>query len=144
MDIVQEIKKLDFPVGKYVVVGSGPLAAHGLKEARDIDIVVSDDLFERCISEDWEVLPWTYPEKIGHSYLRRGPVELYLDVNCGNFNPTLEELLERSEAIDSVSFICIEDMIRFKRSYLHNNPKHEKDITMAETYLEMRRMIPTI
>gem|GEM_PF-5877609 len=35
-------------------------------------------------------------------------------------------------------------MIRFKRSYLHNNPKHEKDITMAETYLEMRRMIPTI
>ncbi len=138
MDILKEIRKLDFPAEKYVVVGSGPLAVRGLKEARDIDIVVMEDLFERCISDGWDVLPWTYPEKIGHSYLKRGIVELYLDVNCGDMNPTAAELIGRAELIDDVPFITVADMIQFKRAYLHNNPKHEKDILVAEQYLMER------
>lgn len=138
MDIIQEVRKLDFPVGKYVVVGSGPLAVRGLKEARDIDIVVTEDLFERCISDGWDILPWTYPEKIGQSYLRRGIVELYLDVNCGDMNSTIAELIGRAELIDDVPFITVSDMIRFKRAYLCNNPKHERDILVAERYLKER------
>jgi hypothetical protein len=138
MDIIQEVRKLDFPVGKYVVVGSGPLAVRGLKEARDIDIVVTEDLFERCISDGWDILPWTYPEKIGQSYLRRGIVELNLDVNSGDMNLTIAELIGRAELIDDVSFITVSDMIRFKRAYLRNNPKHEQDILVAERYLKER------
>ncbi|MEN9342388.1 MAG: hypothetical protein RIQ54_644 [Candidatus Parcubacteria bacterium] len=88
MNIIEEVKKLNFPIGQYVIVGSGPMAVRGLRDAHDIDIVVTRELFETCKANGWEAVPWTYPEKIGQIYLRKNYVELYLDVNCADFNPT--------------------------------------------------------
>jgi hypothetical protein len=50
MNIVEEMKKLKFPQGQYVIVGSGPLVVRGIRETNDIDIVVSPKLFEKCNS----------------------------------------------------------------------------------------------
>ena len=133
MNIIEGIKKFNFPPGEYVVVGSGPMAVHGLKEARDIDIVVMPELFEKCRISGWEKMPWTYPEKVGQIYLKKGDVELYLDVNAGNFNPTTAELIERSEIIQGIPFITLQDMISFKKAY--GREKHRKDIEIAEAYL---------
>ena len=46
MDIFQKLKELDFPVGEYVVIGSGLLAALGLREASDLDLAVSEKLLK--------------------------------------------------------------------------------------------------
>lgn len=133
MNIFEEIRKLNFTFGQYVVVGSGPMVARGIKEARDIDIVVIPELFEKCKREGWEQTLWTYPEKLGQIYLRKGFVELYLDVNCSDFNPTTQELIKRAEIIDSIPFITLEDMLKFKKSY--NKEKHQQDIEATEKYL---------
>lgn len=133
MNIIEEVKKLNFPIGQYVIVGSGPMAVRGLRDAHDIDIVVTRELFETCKANGWEPVPWTYPEKIGQIYLRKNYVELYLDVNCADFNPATEELIQRAEIIEGVPFIPLQDMIRFKRAY--NREKHHRDIEITEKYL---------
>lgn len=131
MNIIQKVKALNFPNNEYVVVGSGILEAKGIRETNDIDIVVSPDLFEKCKAHSWEQVPWTY-EKIGQIYLRKAEYELYLDVNCKDFNPTLSELLERAEIIEGIPFASLEDTSNFKRAY--GKPKHLRDIELIEQY----------
>lgn len=41
MGIFENVKKFNFPIGEYVVVGSGLLAALGLREASDVDVAVT-------------------------------------------------------------------------------------------------------
>jgi hypothetical protein len=136
VDIFKEVKKLNFPAESYVIVGSGHLIALGLKEGRDIDIVVTEALFEKCKEEGWEEIKWTYPEKIGHIYLRKGIVELYLDVNCNNFKPTTKELIKRAKIINGVPFASLDDLLKLKREYVKKKPKHKKDIQLIEKHLE--------
>lgn len=109
------------------------MAAHGIKEIHDIDIVVTSELFERCKNENWEHIPWTFPEKLGQIYLRKGVVELYLDINCGNFNPTIHELIQRADIIKGIPFASLEDVLKFKKEY--NRPKHARDIELIKAYL---------
>ena len=141
-EILQSIKKLHFPEGEYIIVGSGPMVVHWIKESNDIDIVVSKNLFETCKKQLREVLPRTYPDKLGQIYLRRGRVELYLDVNCGNVNPTLKELLARADILEGIAFASLDDTCKFKRAY--NKPKHIKDVENILHYIETRQARTTI
>lgn len=136
MELLKEIKKLKFPLGSYVVVGSGHMIALGLKKGQDVDIVVTKDLFEKCKGEGWKQVSWTYTDKLGHIYLRKGIVELYLDVNRGDFNPATEELIHRATIIDEVPFASLEDMLKFKKEYNNVNPKHLNDIKLIEKHME--------
>lgn len=139
MDIFTEVHELSFPLGEYVVVGSGHLAAIGFKQIHDIDIVVSEDVFNKCIKLGWEKLPWTYPERLGQIYLRKGIIEMYLDVGTEDFKPTLEELVARAVIIGNVPFASLNDILNFKRSYLKNNFKHQSDIELIEDILNIKR-----
>ncbi|MBI5220904.1 MAG: hypothetical protein HY978_03690 [Candidatus Liptonbacteria bacterium] len=138
MDIIAEIKKLDLPAGKYVVVGSGPMAVRGLKDAHDIDLVIAPEVFEHYRAAGWQVLPWTYANHPGQDqvFLRQGILELYLDVNCGDFCPTLEELVRRADMISGVAFASLPDTISFKRAY--GREKHLRDVAVIEEYLKLK------
>ncbi|MFA5841907.1 MAG: hypothetical protein WC835_03050 [Candidatus Paceibacterota bacterium] len=46
MNIAQRVKKLNFPIGEYVVVGSGLLDALGLRKANDIDVAITQKLLK--------------------------------------------------------------------------------------------------
>ncbi len=141
MDIFEIVKSLEFPLGSYIVVGSGHLIALGLKDFKDVDIVVTPEVFAECCRDPhWEQIPWTYPEKIGHIFLRQGVVELYEDVNSGSFNPTTDELLERAAIINGVAFVSLEDTLNFKKEYCKKNPKHLADINLIEQYLASKSL----
>jgi len=133
MNVIEEVRKLNLPLGKYVVVGSGIMAAKGLKETHDIDIMVTPDIFQKFRDEGWEVVPWTYDDHKGQVFLRRGIFELYLDVNCGNFWPTTEELINRAEIIDGIPFASLSDTVSFKKAY--GREKHLRDVVAIENYL---------
>lgn len=112
------------------------MTALGLKEGSDIDIVVTNKLFDKCIKEGWEQIPWTYPEKTEQVFLRKGIVELYLDVNCGNFNPTTtKKLIQNTTLINGFPFANLNDILSLKKEYLKSNPKHFKDIEIIKSYL---------
>jgi hypothetical protein len=139
VDIFNEIKRLAFPFGEYVVVGSGIMTALGIKQSHDIDIVVTESLFEKCKESGWEVMPWTYPHRIGEIYLKRGNIELYLDVNCGDCNPTTDELINEAIVINEVPFISLERLLQFKKAY--GREKHLNDALLIEQYLSSLRPI---
>lgn len=40
MDIWKRLKELNFPIGEYLVTG-GAMAAHGIREAHDLDILIT-------------------------------------------------------------------------------------------------------
>jgi hypothetical protein len=48
MDVFREIKKLGFPPERYVVFGGGAIAARGIRETHDVDILVALELLEEC------------------------------------------------------------------------------------------------
>lgn len=137
MNFFEEIEKLHLPIGEYVIVGSGPMVAHNIRDSHDIDIVVSEKIFNEYKNNgQWEIKPWTY-EKQNQIYLKKDLVELYLDVNCRDFNPTLEELIQRAEIINNIPFASLEDTIKFKTEYAKNNKlKHLNDITLIKNYLK--------
>ena len=55
MNIIKLVKKLDLPIGQYVVFGSGPLDVHGIRETWDVDICVKPELFEKLkLTKEWE------------------------------------------------------------------------------------------
>lgn len=118
-------------------MGSSPMVVRGIRESKDLDIVVSPELFEKCKQEGREEMPRTYVSKLGNFYLKQGDVELYLDVNCGDFNPTLKDLIQRSDTIEGFSFACLQDVISFKKAY--NKPKHLEDIKKIEEYVKNKK-----
>ena len=74
MNLIDEIKKLNFQSDDFIIVGSGPMVIRGLKELNDIDIIVSRELFDECKKDDrWKQIPWTYPDHLGQIYLEPEP-----------------------------------------------------------------------
>lgn len=134
MDIFDEVRRLNFPLGHYVVVGSGPLAARRLREPHDIDIVVTPQVFQRCRKRDWKARK--QPGRTGQEYLRKGVVELYLEVNCGDFSPATDDLIRRADLIDGVPFANLHDIMRFKAEY--KRPKDAEDIITIQRYLRLK------
>ncbi len=45
MDLISRIKALDLPVGQYIVFGSSVMEMHGIRKAKDIDVVVTQVLY---------------------------------------------------------------------------------------------------
>lgn len=134
IDVFKEVKALNFPVGEYIVVGSGIMAARGIRPAYDLDIVVTPKLFEQCRAEGWEVRPWTREGKIGKEWLKRGLVDILLEVNCGDANFSTEELLRDAEIIQDVPFISLERLVMFKKNY--GRPRDFEDVALIEYYLK--------
>ena len=134
LNILQKIKSLHFPDGQYIIVGSAIMVMHKLKETKDIDIVISKELFDTYIENGWEKVAYTYADKLGQFWLRKDEFELYLDVNHGEeWRPDLKELLSHAEYFDGIPFLCLNDLLKFKKSY--NRSKDQNDIRIIEEYL---------
>ncbi|MDO8451811.1 MAG: zinc ABC transporter substrate-binding protein, partial [bacterium] len=115
MNIFSEIRKLNFPPEQYIVVGSGVMAAKGIRKTKDLDIVVTPELFEKCVSEGWEVHPWTKESIPGKEWLKKDSVELYVQLSRKTGGIPAKELLTNSEVIEGIPFITLETLIDFKR-----------------------------
>jgi len=49
--LLEELKKLNFPKDKYAVFGSGPLAIRNIREAHDLDVIVTHDFFQELCNK---------------------------------------------------------------------------------------------
>ena len=104
-ELLKKLAKLDLPESEYAIFGSGPLAIRGLKEANDLDTVVTDRLFndlsERYGDED--------PDRL---VLEGGDIEIYPARNSLLDEP--DSAIDRAETIESFRFVLLEDIIRWK------------------------------
>lgn len=98
MNILQKIKELNLPSDQYVIIGSGTMDVLGIREAQDIDISVTKELFNKIKeSGEWEEYEKKVLIPMHNEYVEptRKYAEYFIDVST----MTKEEVLEKVEKI---------------------------------------------
>jgi len=124
MRYLDELCELNLPSDQYAVFGSGVLAIRGLRENRDIDIVVKQELWKKLINK--------YPvNDVGA--IEIGNVEIWdsygLEPKCD-----VESFIDSSENIDGIFYVRLEHVIEWKK--LKGREKDLVDVGLMEDYLK--------
>lgn len=131
MEIFERIRKFNLPAGQYAVFGSALLDAWGLRPAKDLDIIVTPELFEQLKNQEWEEI-----QANGFTILRKEDADVTTvqdKPTDGDYNPDRLQLIEEAIYINGLPFVKIEEVIACKRAY--NRPKDQQDIKLIEEYL---------
>ena len=132
-EIIAKVKALNFPKNSYVVFGSCPLAIAGLREAKDIDFLVSKELFVKLKASGWKELRKSSNDKpLVHDIF-----EAHDNWNFSEYSPTLEQLLASATVIDEIPFASLEEVRLWKIS--SGRPKDLADIKLIDEYLIKQR-----
>ncbi len=125
--LLEKFNKLDLPRDQYVIFGSGPLAIRGIREGRDLDVIVYDELFaelKKRYRHESE-----YKDKI---VLEGGDIEIFPARK--SYVDKAEEAIEKADAIEGYRFMNLKDLIRWKNKL--SRPKDHRDIEMIKDYLK--------
>lgn len=129
-EITAKVKALNLPTGSYVVFGSCPLATAGIREAEDIDLLVSEDMLKQLSKAGWKELEKSSDDKpLAHDVF-----EAHSNRDFSSYSPTLEQLLESAEFIDGVPFASLDEVRKWKVA--SGRPKDKKDIELIDQYIE--------
>lgn len=131
---LDELRALNLPKGKFSIFGSGPLAIRNIRENQDIDILVTNEL--------WDDLAKKYPvtqktSKPDSIYI--GNIQI-LKINYMDWRPLIEDpatLITNAEIIDNFPFVKLEHLIKCKK--LMGGEKHLNDITLIQNYIESHK-----
>lgn len=124
-DLLKELDALDLPKDQYVITSSGPLAVRGIREAHDIDLVVTPKL--------WEALKQKHPVKeMGLcDSIQIGNIDI-----LGNFRSerlfTSEDQINQADVIDGHRYVNLETIIAFKKQL--GRDKDKRDLELIKDY----------
>ena len=125
-ELLQQVRKLGLPTGSFAVFGSGPMAAAGLRDVNDLDLIVTPDL--------WADLAVKYPVSDlpddGH-LIEIGDIEIY-----DSWSPPmgdLTKLIEGANVIEGIRFVRLEVVERWKQK--RNKEKDRNDLRLLEEHL---------
>jgi len=128
MTIVDRIRELELPTDEFVVIGSGVLDALGLRESGDVDLAVSNALFDQLKQQGWRSA-----YKDGEEYVVREGAEAWHGWSGGPPQHSFDDLLADSIVINGVHFANPRFVIDWKRQ--RNSAKDRTDIKLLEEYL---------
>lgn len=128
-EIIAKVKALNFPENSYIVFGSCPLAVAGLREANDIDLLVSKDIFFKLKENGWQELYKSANDRpLVHDVFEAHHTQW----NFSSHAPTLEQLLSSALIVDSVPFASLEEVRKWKTS--SGRPKDLIDIALIDAF----------
>ncbi|MGI9233946.1 MAG: hypothetical protein ACR2RD_09985 [Woeseiaceae bacterium] len=107
-----QLRQLRLPADRYAIFGSAPLAIRGIIPAcNDLDILCKQDVWD-IVSRDGvtEFLP-EYHVTIASFF--DGAITFGREWGIGDFN--VAELIETAEMIDSLPFVQLEHVVRYKK-----------------------------
>ncbi len=108
--------------------GSAPMGVRELKECRDADIIVMEDLWNEYRSK----LDWQYHKaESGNESLSKGSIELWRDWRP--WFPDVSALIADAEIVDGLPFVRLERVLEWKKAY--GREKDLKDVAAIENYL---------
>ena len=122
-ELLDKLAELELPSDQYAIYGSGPLAIRGIREGRDLDVVVRDEYYRTLIQK--------YPEKEkGKIEMNNGKIEIFPAWNSLLDDP--EEVIDRAESIEGFKFVLLEDIMEWKRKM--GREKDREDIRLIKEY----------
>lgn len=130
-DLFQRVKELKLPIGKYALFGSAPIGIRGFKDCHDINIVVTEDLWNEYKNKNWEIRVMPY----GSQYLWNDEIELWKDWEPGQWD--IKRLIREAEIIDGLPFVKLEYVIEWKKQ--NGREKDLKDIETIENFLRTQK-----
>ena len=126
---IEIVKNLELPIGKYVLFGSAALAIRGLREADDIDILMSEDLwYELKVKSGWKL----GISKLGSEYLSCDNIGLYKDLVLGDQD--ISFLISSADIISDLPFLNLDELIKWKQ--ILKREKDLKDIELINNFLK--------
>jgi len=134
-DITLKIKSLNFPLGKYIVLGGASLAVRGIRETRDLDILITTELFEELSHKGW-AYDAVFEQKWNRKKLMRDDIEVYKDLYFEHLQKFIdaEEIINKADIIDGVPFQPLDHLLMGKIDTLRE--KDVKDIQLIKEYLK--------
>lgn len=133
MDIFNEVKKLNFPLGEYVIIGSGPMAARGIRGYKDIDILVAENFYRKLLKDGWKIVEIKGANG-EFKVLKNGKFEVDKRLWRGGYKPNTEILIRSAELINGIPFMPLPELIKFKKAL--GREKDLEDIKLIKKYLE--------
>ena len=127
--MLEKIKKLQFPLGQYVVVGSGTMDALGIRKARDIDIAVTPKLHETLRNASG----WTKEEDYGKVFLKKDGIDIITKLDWGKYTTTTEEVIASAILVEDIPFMNLSELKKFKMAL--GREKDFEDIKLIDQYL---------
>ncbi|MFD5033589.1 hypothetical protein ACFWM0_24750 [Streptomyces sp. NPDC058405] len=128
--LFRELLSLHLSPADYVVAGSGPLLAHGLRqEIGDLDVVARGEAWKKVSS-----LVDTVSAPSGHglmALLFDGDIEVFDQWLPGS--PASDELIESAELIQGVPFCPLHMVLAWKRR--SNREKDQVDVKLITDFL---------
>ena len=110
MNIVEQIKELNFPIGQYVIIGSEYAGRTRHPSGERYSIAVTPELFKTLrASGEWEE-----EERYGKIFLKRSGLDINPELSWSDYPTTTEKAIASALVIDGVSFMNLEELKRFK------------------------------
>lgn len=131
-DLFTKVKNLGLPAGKYAIFGSGPMVVRGLREGKDVDIIVPKEVFK-----EYETKPGWQVKKFDDNtnYLDNDGIELWDEWGPGEWD--INKLIQEAEIIDGLPFVRLEEVLKWKET--NARPKDLEDIKLIKTYLANKK-----
>ena len=134
--ILKELKKLNLPKGEYVVVG-GTMTGHGIRDAHDLDILVTPNLYKILFSKGFKQCRCKQCLGTSRLMLNKGKIDILPNFMLGNYIGDTKKLIKNADIIKGYSFLKIEEFIKFKKEL--GRPKDIEDIKLMKEYLRLRK-----
>jgi hypothetical protein len=123
---LEELKKLNLPVGKYAIFGSGPVAIRNIRESNDLDIIVKKDLWTKLLNR---YKKYYNPAR---KRIELNNIEIYLD--WLNITTDLNEIIDSADIIDGFPYAQLKYVIEWKKS--SQREKDIEDLKLIDKYLK--------
>ena len=126
--LLKELGNLKLPEDSYVITASGPLAAHNIREAQDLDVVVTEEL--------WKKLTKKYSVKKGaFETIDIGNIQILGEGSIYNTKDicSVKEQIATADIIKGHRFTNLPNVKKVKQ--VLGRPKDLKDIELIDNYL---------
>lgn len=124
--LFEQVRELNLPRGKYALFGSAPIGVRGLRECHDIDIIVTEDIF----NEYKEKFCWNIVKTQKSIYLEKDNIELWKEWGPDYFSSdmwNIKRLIDEAEIINNLPFVKLKEVLKSK-TLLGEILKRNKDL----------------
>jgi hypothetical protein len=126
-EFLKKLKELNLPRGKFAIFGSGPMGIRGLREIGDLDVIITEDIFNNFKQRPDFKLD---KKKSGNEYLEKDGIEFYKNWHPGDWD--INKLIQEAETINDWPFVKLEEVLKWKK--LKMREKDIKDIELIEEF----------
>jgi len=128
LNYLEEVRKMNIPSGKYAILGSGPLAVRGIRDTKDVDLIVTPDIYAYYKKQEG----WKLRCMWGNFFLRKGKVELWKRIGLWKPIVDIKAFIQRAELINGLPFVNMKDFISYKEKAFRS--KDKIDLKLAKEW----------